>query len=39
MPRFDGSLKEDVLMMIPTEGINQYLVMSTDELRVIYLAG
>lgn len=39
MPRFDGNMKEDVLMLIPTEGINQYLVMSTDELRVIYLAG
>lgn len=39
MPRFDGNLEEDVLMMVPTEGINQYLVMSTDELRVIYLAG
>lgn len=39
MPRFDGDLKEDILMMIPMEGINQYMLMSTDELRVIYLAG
>ncbi len=39
MPRFDGDLKDDILMMIPMEGINQYMMMSTDELRVIYLAG
>lgn len=39
MPRFDGDLKEDILMMIPMEGINQYMMMNTDELRVIYLAG
>ena len=39
MPRFDGDLKDDILMMIPMEGINRYMMMSTDELRVIYLAG
>ncbi len=39
MPRFDGDLKEDILMMIPIEGVNKYMLMSTDELRVIYLAG
>ncbi len=39
MPRFDGDLKEDILMMVPMEGINQYMMMSKDELRVIYLAG
>lgn len=39
MPRFDGDLKDDILMMVPMEGINQYMMMSTDELRVIYLAG
>lgn len=39
MPRFDGDLKDDILMMIPMEGINQYMMISTDELRVIYLAG
>ena len=39
MPRFDGDLNDDILMMIPMEGINRYMMMSTDELRVIYLAG
>ena len=39
MPRFDGDLKDDILMMVPMEGINRYMMMSTDELRVIYLAG
>ena len=39
MPRFDGDLKDDILMMVPMEGINRYVMMSTDELRVIYLAG
>ncbi|MCI8723464.1 MAG: hypothetical protein HFH16_07110 [Ruminococcus sp.] len=39
MPRFDGDLKDDILMMVPMEGINQYMMMSTDELRVIYLTG
>ena len=38
MPRFDGDLKDDILMMVPMEGINRYMMMSTDELRVIYLA-
>ena len=36
--RFKGDLKSDALEVIPTWGINRYLVMSANELRVIYLA-
>lgn len=39
MPRFEGNLKEDILLMIPVDGINKYLVMNAAELQVIYLAG
>lgn len=38
MPRFKGDLKTEALCVIPAFGINKYLVMSTNELRVIYLA-
>lgn len=38
MPRFKGDLKVEALAVIPVVGINKYLVMSANELRVIYLA-
>lgn len=36
--RFSGDLKTNALEVIPTWGINRYLVMSANELRVVYLA-
>lgn len=36
--RFSGDLKTDALEVIPSWGINRYLVMNANELRVIYLA-
>lgn len=36
--RFLGDLKTDALEVIPLWGINRYLVMNANELRVIYLA-
>lgn len=36
--RFSGDLKTDALEVIPLWGINRYLVMNANELRVIYLA-
>lgn len=38
IPRFKGDLGVDIRMMIPAAGINKYLVMSSNELRVVYLA-
>ncbi len=38
VPRFKGDLKIDAQMMIPAAGFNKYLVMSTNELRAVYLA-
>lgn len=38
VPRFKGDLKIDALLMVPAAGFNKYLVMSTNELRAIYLA-
>lgn len=35
--RFKGDLKVDALEVIPTKGINRYLVMSANELKVVYL--
>ena len=36
--RFKGDLKTEALEVIPAFGINRYLVMSANELRVVYLA-
>lgn len=36
--RFKGDLKSDALEVIPTVGVNRYLVMSANELKVVYLA-
>lgn len=36
--RFFGDLKTDALEVIPSWGINRYLVMNANELRVVYLA-
>lgn len=36
--RFKGDLKTNILAVIPTVGFNKYLVMSANELRVIYMA-
>lgn len=36
--RFSGDLKTDALEVIPSWGINRYLVMNANELRVVYLA-
>lgn len=38
IPRFKGDLKTEALAVIPVFGVNKYLVMSANELRVIYLA-
>lgn len=38
VPRFKGDLKTDALLMVPAAGFNKYLVMSTNELRAVYLA-
>lgn len=35
--RFKGDLQTNALEVIPARGINRYLVMSADELRVVYL--
>lgn len=35
--RFKGDLGANVLEVMPTWGINRYLVMSANELRVVYL--
>lgn len=35
--RFKGDLKVDALEVIPARGINRYLVMSANELKIIYL--
>lgn len=35
--RFKGDLKAEALEIIPARGINRYLVMSANELRIIYL--
>lgn len=35
--RFKGDLKVEALEVIPARGINRYLVMSANELRVVYL--
>lgn len=35
--RFKGSLDTDVLEIVPVNGLNKYLVMSANELQVIYL--
>ncbi|MBU3877918.1 hypothetical protein HGO97_019120 [Faecalicatena sp. AGMB00832] len=35
--RFKGDLKAEALEVIPTFGVNRYLVMSANELRVVYL--
>lgn len=35
--RFKGDLKAEALEVIPTRGVNRYLVMSANELRVVYL--
>lgn len=37
--RFEGNLKEEVLLIVPVAGINKYLVMNAAELQVVYLAG
>lgn len=36
--RFKGDLKTDALLVLPASGLNKYLVMSANELRVIYMA-
>lgn len=36
--RLKTDLKLEVLALIPVNGVNKYLVMSTNELRAIYLA-
>ena len=36
--RFRGDLKTDALLILPAAGLNKYLVMSTNELRVVYMA-
>jgi hypothetical protein len=36
--RFSGDLKTNALEIIPSWGINRYLVINANELRVIYLA-
>lgn len=38
IPRFKGDLKVDIKMLVPGAGMNKYLMMNTNELRVIYLA-
>lgn len=38
VPRFKGDLKTDALLVLPAAGLNKYLVMSANELRVIYMA-
>lgn len=38
IPRFKGDLKVDIKAIVPATGMNKYLVMSTNELRVVYLA-
>lgn len=35
--RFKGDMRTEVLAVIPITGINRYLVMSVNDLRVIYL--
>ena len=35
--RFKGDMKTEVLGMIPLVGVNRYLMISANELRVIYL--
>lgn len=35
--RFKGDMRTEVLAMIPLTGINRYLVMSANDVRVIYL--
>ena len=35
--RFAGDLKANSLLVIPASGMNKYLVMSTNELRTVYL--
>lgn len=37
--RFEGNLKEDILLLAPVRGINKYLIMNAAELQVVYLAG
>lgn len=36
--RFKGDLKTEALLVLPAAGLNKYIVMSTNELRVIYMA-
>lgn len=38
VPRFKGDFKTDAQFVLPAVGLNKYLVMSTNELRVIYMA-
>ncbi|MBO5461117.1 MAG: hypothetical protein J5983_04895 [Ruminococcus sp.] len=35
--RFSGDLKADALLVLPAAGMNKYLVMSANELRMVYL--
>ena len=35
--RFKGDLQTNAVEVIPARGINRYLVMSADELRIVYL--
>lgn len=35
--KFDGDLKTDILLVLETNGLNKYLVMSSNELRTVHL--
>lgn len=37
VPRFQGDLKVDALLVLPAAGPNKYMVMSANELRYIYI--